>query len=52
MSYPQCIVCFKSVGWIGLVANVFLSILKIFVGLISGSHALLIESMYSLKDVV
>ncbi|MBF0123861.1 MAG: magnetosome biogenesis CDF transporter MamM [Magnetococcales bacterium] len=52
MSYPQCIVCFKSVGWIGLITNVALSILKVFVGLISGSHALVIESMYSLKDVV
>ncbi|MBF0308766.1 MAG: magnetosome biogenesis CDF transporter MamM [Magnetococcales bacterium] len=52
MSYPQCILCYQSVGWIGLIANIALSILKVFVGVISGSQALLIDALYSLKDVL
>ncbi|MBF0295694.1 MAG: magnetosome biogenesis CDF transporter MamM [Magnetococcales bacterium] len=52
MSYPKCIVCYKSVGWIGLVANIALSVLKVFVGIISGSQALLVDAMYSAKDVL
>ncbi|MBF0110524.1 MAG: magnetosome biogenesis CDF transporter MamM [Magnetococcales bacterium] len=52
MSYPQCIICYQSVGWIGLIANIALSILKVFVGVISGSQALLIDALYSAKDVL
>ncbi|MBF0191940.1 MAG: magnetosome biogenesis CDF transporter MamM [Magnetococcales bacterium] len=52
MNYPQCIICYRSVGWIGLIANIGLSILKVFVGLISGSQALLIDALYSVKDVL
>ncbi|MBF0143867.1 MAG: magnetosome biogenesis CDF transporter MamM [Magnetococcales bacterium] len=52
MSYPRCIVCYRSVGWIGLVVNLCLSFLKVFVGLISGSQALVIDALYSAKDVL
>ncbi|MBF0626957.1 MAG: magnetosome biogenesis CDF transporter MamM [Magnetococcales bacterium] len=52
MSYPQCIICYRSVGWIGLIVNIGLSILKVFVGVISGSQALLIDALYSAKDVL
>ncbi|MBF0155381.1 MAG: cation transporter, partial [Magnetococcales bacterium] len=52
MSYPQCVVCYHSVGWIGLIANLAISILKVFVGIISGSQALLVDALYSAKDVL
>lgn len=40
------------VGWIGLVVNLTLLILKGFVGVIAGSQALVADAMYSAKDVV
>ncbi|CAK0756130.1 Magnetosome protein MamM [Gammaproteobacteria bacterium] len=52
MSYPKCIVCYRAVGWIGLSANLAISVLKIVVGLVSGSHALMVDALYSAKDVV
>ncbi|CAK0775743.1 Magnetosome protein MamM [Gammaproteobacteria bacterium] len=52
MNYPKCIVCYHAVGWIGLGANFAISILKIVVGVISGSHALVVDALYSGKDVV
>lgn len=45
-------VCNETVGWIGLMVNLALSTLKLFVGVISGSHALVADSLYSAKDVV
>ncbi len=52
MSYSKCIVCYRSVGWIGLGANLAISILKVVVGIVSGSHALMVDALYSGKDVV
>ncbi|MBF0614911.1 MAG: magnetosome biogenesis CDF transporter MamM [Magnetococcales bacterium] len=52
MSYPQCLICHRTVGWTGLVVNIGLSLLKLFVGFISGSQALMIDALYSLKDVL
>jgi cation diffusion facilitator family transporter len=52
MRYSQCVVCNETVGWIGLMSNLALSTLKLFVGVISGSHALVADSLYSAKDVV
>lgn len=52
MSYSKCIVCYRFVGWIGLTTNIALSVLKIFVGILSGSHALLVDALYSGKDVI
>lgn len=52
MRYSKCVVCYEGVGWIGLAANLVLSILKLFVGAFSGSHALLADGLYSAKDVV
>ena len=52
MSYPQCFICYKTVGWIGLIASISLSVLKVFVGIISGSQALLVDALYSAKDVL
>ena len=52
MRFSKCVFCYESVGWIGLVSNLALALLKLFVGLISGSHALVADSLYSAKDVV
>ncbi|MBF0116120.1 MAG: magnetosome biogenesis CDF transporter MamM [Magnetococcales bacterium] len=52
MSYPQCLICHRTVGWTGLVVNIGLSLLKLFVGFISGSQALMIDALYSAKDVL
>lgn len=52
MRYSQCVICNEMVGWIGLVVNFGLSALKLFVGIISGSNALVADSLYSGKDVV
>ena len=40
------------VGWIGLMANLALSSLKLFVGVVAGSQALVVDALYSAKDVV
>ncbi|MGN7612213.1 magnetosome biogenesis CDF transporter MamM [Magnetococcales bacterium HHB-1] len=52
MRNPQCNVCYRTVGWISLIANVALSALKTFVGILAGSHALVVDALYSFKDVV
>ncbi|MBF0280458.1 MAG: magnetosome biogenesis CDF transporter MamM [SAR324 cluster bacterium] len=52
MYHSNCSVCHKTVGWTGLVANILLSVLKLFVGLVSGSQALVADAMYSAKDLV
>ncbi|WP_135075073.1 magnetosome biogenesis CDF transporter MamM [Terasakiella sp. SH-1] len=52
MKYDKCGKCIKTIGWVGLVVNTVLTFLKAFVGLVSGSHALLADSLYSFKDVV
>lgn len=52
MSYPQCVGCYQYVGWIGLIVNLAISILKVFVGIIAGSQALLVDALYSAKDVL
>ncbi len=52
MRYKECLWCFRSVGWVGLVTNSALMLMKSFIGLIAGSSALLADAMYSAKDVV
>ncbi len=52
MNYSKCVVCYRAVGWIGLAANLALSVLKLVVGVVSGSHALVVDALYSGKDVV
>ncbi len=52
MRYSKCVRCASLVGWVGLVTNLILLILKGFVGIISGSQALLADAMYSAKDVI
>ena len=52
MRYSRCVTCHQIVGWVGLMANLGLSGLKLFVGIVSGSQALLVDALYSAKDVV
>ncbi|MBF0153413.1 MAG: magnetosome biogenesis CDF transporter MamM [Magnetococcales bacterium] len=52
MRYSKCVVCNEMVGWAGLLVNLVLSILKLFIGVLSGSHALVAGSLYSGKDIV
>ncbi|MBF0610891.1 MAG: magnetosome biogenesis CDF transporter MamM [Magnetococcales bacterium] len=52
MRYFKCMACNEMIGWIGLVVNFAMSGLKLFVGGISGSHALVVDGLYSAKDVV
>lgn len=52
MRYSKCVVCYESVGWIGFTSNLALAFLKMFVGLVSGSQALVADSLYSAKDVI
>ncbi|HIJ83865.1 MAG: cation diffusion facilitator family transporter [Magnetococcales bacterium] len=52
MRYSKCVVCYEGVGWIGLATNLVLSVLKLFIGTFSGSHALVADGLYSAKDVV
>ena len=52
MRYSRCVTCHQIVGWVGLLANFGLSGLKLFVGIVSGSQALIVDALYSAKDVV
>ncbi|MBF0283528.1 MAG: magnetosome biogenesis CDF transporter MamM [Magnetococcales bacterium] len=52
MRYFKCLGCNEIVGWIGLVTNLALAALKLFIGVLSGSHALVVDGLYSAKDVV
>jgi len=52
MKYSRCVVCYEIVGWVGLGVNFALSSLKLFVGIVSGSQALVADAMYSAKDVI
>ena len=51
MRYARCVTCHQMVGWIGLLANLGLSGLKLFVGIVAGSQALMVDALYSAKDV-
>lgn len=52
MRYSKCVSCSRSIGLIGLIVNAILMIMKGFIGVISGSQALIADAMYSAKDVV
>ncbi|MBF0428988.1 MAG: cation transporter, partial [Magnetococcales bacterium] len=52
MKFSRCLTCHQIVGWIGLVVNLGLAGLKLFVGVVSGSQALVVDALYSAKDIV
>ncbi len=51
MRYPECVKCNKAIPWVGIGSNSSLFVMKLTVGLFSGSQALIADSLYSLKDV-
>ena len=51
MRYRNCVKCSKYIGWVGLAANFALMLMNLFIGLVAGSQALVVGSMYSLKDM-
>ncbi|MBF0564614.1 MAG: magnetosome biogenesis CDF transporter MamM [Nitrospirae bacterium] len=48
--YRQCAWCEKKAGWIAFTGNFFLAVFKLLVGLMSGSKAVIGDSLYSFKD--
>ncbi|MBF0275352.1 MAG: cation transporter [Nitrospinae bacterium] len=51
MQFNDCIKCSQKVAWSGIIVNTLLFIMKISIGLMSGSKALVADSLYSLKDI-
>nr|CAX83793.1 MamM protein (Magnetosome protein MamM, Cation efflux protein family) (Magnetosome protein MamM) [uncultured bacterium] len=51
MKYEKCARCSRTIGWVGLVVSTVLMCMKAFVGVVSGSRAMLADAMYSAKDV-
>ena len=52
MRFDRCVTCARTVGWVGLGINLALVFMKALVGLVSGSQAMLVDTMYSVKDVI
>ena len=50
--YQECGACAKKVGWFAVYANLALTVFKAFIGYISGSRAILVDSLFSFKDFV
>lgn len=48
--YRECAACGRKGGWISVFANLGLALFKALVGFISGSKAILADSLYSFKD--
>ncbi len=52
VEYVECSDCEKKAAWISLISNLILAFFKAVVGFISGSKAILADSLYSFKDFV
>lgn len=52
MIKKKCIQCGKRIGIISLLVNIFLVIFKFYIGIKSGSHALMAHAFYSMQDVL
>ncbi len=50
ISYLECGKCEKNASWIAVFANLLLALFKATVGILSGSKAILGDSLYSVKD--
>ncbi|MBO1225257.1 MAG: cation transporter [Candidatus Scalindua sediminis] len=51
MKFEECIQCAQRAVWVGVFSNGLLFFMKLGIGIISGSRALIADSLYSLKDV-
>lgn len=52
IEYMDCVRCYQRAGWFAVGINLMLTIFKAFVGFISGSKAVLGDSLYSFKDFI
>jgi len=52
LEYLDCYRCSRKAGWFAVAINLLLTIFKAFVGFISGSKAVLGDSLYSFKDFI
>ncbi len=52
MQFQECISCAGKVGWVGLVVSALLAVTKLVIGILSNSKALVVDSLYSAKDMV
>jgi cation diffusion facilitator family transporter len=50
LTYSQCAACEKRAGLVAIFANLALAIFKLLVGILSGSKAVIGDSLYSFKD--
>ncbi len=50
--YAECRGCEKKAAWISLISNLTLALFKAIIGIVSGSKAMLADSLYSFKDFV
>lgn len=51
MRCDNCEKCGKSIGWVGFWATLGLGFFKLYIGIISGSHALIASAFCSLTDI-
>ncbi len=49
---PQCARCVKVIIWVGIVESLVFIVLKVGLGLASGSRALVAASLYSVQDLI
>lgn len=52
LRFRACASCAESVGMLNVVANIFLTILKAYLGVVGGSAALVADAIHSLADVI
>lgn len=52
MEHKDCQKCGKRVPWVGLCTNVLLALLKMIVGVTSGSNALIADALHSASNII
>ncbi|MBF0517903.1 MAG: magnetosome biogenesis CDF transporter MamM [Nitrospirae bacterium] len=50
LTYAQCVSCERKSGGIAVASNLLLALFKLVIGIISGSKAVIADSLYSFKD--
>jgi cation diffusion facilitator family transporter len=51
-SADECVACEKRAGWSAVYANLALALFKAFIGIVSGSKAILGDALFSFKDFI
>ena len=52
MLKPECIRCGQRVAWVGVGATLFMVVLKIIIGITSGSKACLADALHSSSNII